>query len=85
MCYRVDNVIRMVSQGVLATVSTRASSDACGQVREYHRKWKEDGVGSRDVVIIAHGHFNRVLISRWINFPLSLGILYPVVAVGKRY
>lgn len=43
------------------------------QVREEHRAWLEEGKGSRDVVIVAHGHFNRVFISRWINFPLALG------------
>ena len=46
---------------------------SCVQVREHHRLWKEEGMGSRDVVIFAHGHFNRCLISRWIGFPLSLG------------
>lgn len=45
----------------------------CQQVREHHRLWKEEGKGSRDVVIFAHGHFNRCLVSRWIGFPLSLG------------
>ncbi|KAG6832292.1 hypothetical protein H0H92_003525 [Tricholoma furcatifolium] len=43
------------------------------EVREYHRQYKEEGLNTRDVMIIAHGHFNRVLISRWINFPLALG------------
>ena len=43
------------------------------QVRETHRKYLEDGVGARDVVIVAHGHFNRVFISRWVGFPLALG------------
>ncbi|CAL1695511.1 unnamed protein product [Somion occarium] len=52
------------------------------QVREYHRKWLEKGEGSRDVVIVAHGHFNRVLIARWINFPLSLGTHFNVEPSG---
>jgi probable phosphoglycerate mutase len=43
------------------------------KVREYHRKWKEEGQGTRDVVIVAHGHFNRCLIVRWIGLPLSEG------------
>jgi probable phosphoglycerate mutase len=43
------------------------------KVREYHRKWKEEGQGTRDVVIVAHGHFNRCLIARWIGLPLSEG------------
>lgn len=45
------------------------------QVREYHRQYKEEGLNTRDVLIVAHGHFSRVLISRWINFPLCLGEL----------
>jgi probable phosphoglycerate mutase len=45
------------------------------KVREYHRKWKEEGQGTRDVVIVAHGHFNRCLIPRWIGLPLSEGSL----------
>ncbi|KAH9944041.1 phosphoglycerate mutase-like protein [Epithele typhae] len=52
------------------------------KVREHHRAWKEEGKGSRDVVIVAHGHFNRVLISRWINFPLSLGTHFNVEPAG---
>lgn len=43
------------------------------QVKAYHREYLEKGTVSRDVVIVAHGHFNRVLIARWIKFPLSLG------------
>ena len=45
------------------------------QVREYHRKYLEEGTVSRDVVIVAHGHFNRVFIARWNRFPLYLGML----------
>ncbi|KAI0652268.1 phosphoglycerate mutase-like protein [Trametes meyenii] len=52
------------------------------KVREHHREWKEEGKGSRDVVIVAHGHFNRVFISRWINFPLSLGTHFNVEPAG---
>ena len=43
------------------------------QVREHHQQYKEGKVDTRDVLIVAHGHFNRVLISRWINFSLCLG------------
>lgn len=70
MAHRVDCIIDKVSP---------ASSDDYGwqttrlQVREHHRLWMEEGKGSRDVVIVAHGHFNRVFISRWVRFPLSLG------------
>ncbi|KAI0830710.1 phosphoglycerate mutase-like protein [Trametes gibbosa] len=52
------------------------------KVREHHRAWKEEGQGCRDVVIVAHGHFSRVLISRWINFPLSLGTHFNVEPAG---
>ncbi|KAH9982368.1 histidine phosphatase superfamily [Lactifluus volemus] len=52
------------------------------QVREYHIKWREEGQGTRDVVIIAHGHFNRCLIARWINLPLSEGSKFNVEPAG---
>jgi len=52
------------------------------KVKEYHRNWHEHGEGSRDVVIFAHGHFNRVLIARWINFPLHLGTHFNVEPAG---
>lgn len=45
------------------------------QVREYHRRYFEEGKGTRDVLIIAHGHFNRVFISRWLSFELALGMI----------
>jgi len=45
------------------------------QVREYHRQYFEEGKGTRDVLIVAHGHFNRVFISRWIGFDLALGMI----------
>ncbi|PPQ67064.1 hypothetical protein CVT25_005665 [Psilocybe cyanescens] len=48
------------------------------KVREYHREYKEEGKHTRDVLIVAHGHFSRVLISRWINFPLCLGTHFNV-------
>lgn len=44
------------------------------KVREIHTKYKNgDKTVPRDVMIVAHGHFGRVLISRWIQFPLHLG------------
>ncbi|KAI0080075.1 phosphoglycerate mutase-like protein [Panus rudis PR-1116 ss-1] len=52
------------------------------KVREHHRAWLEEGKGCRDVVIVAHGHFNRVFIARWINFPLSLGTHFNVEPAG---
>ncbi|THH33998.1 hypothetical protein EUX98_g185 [Antrodiella citrinella] len=56
--------------------------DVIAKVREDHRKWLEHGEGSRDVVIVAHGHFNRVFIARWICFPLSLGTHFNVEPAG---
>jgi len=52
------------------------------QVREYHRKWKEEGQGTRDVVIVAHGHFNRCLIARWVGLPLAEGTKFNVEPAG---
>ncbi|RPD64969.1 phosphoglycerate mutase-like protein [Lentinus tigrinus ALCF2SS1-7] len=60
---------------------TRVDS-AIAKVREHHRLWKEEGKGSRDVVIVAHGHFNRCLISRWIGFDLCLGTHFNVQPAG---
>jgi len=48
------------------------------KVRDYHREYKDKGTNTRDVLIVAHGHFSRVLISRWINFPLCLGTHFNV-------
>ncbi|KDR85337.1 hypothetical protein GALMADRAFT_218430 [Galerina marginata CBS 339.88] len=47
-------------------------------VREYHKQYIEGVRQDRDVVIVAHGHFNRVLISRWIRFSLCLGTHFNV-------
>ncbi|KAJ6604515.1 histidine phosphatase superfamily [Mycena vulgaris] len=55
------------------------------KVREYHRQYKEEGLHTRDVVIVAHGHFSRVLIARWINFPLCLGTHFNVEPGGVAY
>ncbi|KAH8835863.1 phosphoglycerate mutase-like protein [Flagelloscypha sp. PMI_526] len=43
------------------------------RVREHHRLFFEEGIGARDVVIVAHGHFNRVMIARWLNCELPFG------------
>ncbi|KIJ68590.1 hypothetical protein HYDPIDRAFT_24850 [Hydnomerulius pinastri MD-312] len=48
------------------------------KVRDYHRQYFEEGKGTRDVLIVAHGHFNRVFIARWINFELALGTHFNV-------
>ncbi|KAH7928484.1 phosphoglycerate mutase-like protein [Leucogyrophana mollusca] len=52
------------------------------KVRDYHREYKEGGTNTRDVLIVAHGHFNRVFISRWINFDLALGTHFNVEPGG---
>lgn len=44
-----------------------------GKVRAYHRKYFEEGTVSRDVMIVAHGHFGRVLTARWVGLPLAYG------------
>jgi probable phosphoglycerate mutase len=60
-----------------------SASDAIyAQVREYHRQYKEEGSNTRDVLIVAHGHFNRCLIARWINFSLRLGTHFDVEPGG---
>ncbi|KIY45749.1 phosphoglycerate mutase-like protein [Fistulina hepatica ATCC 64428] len=43
------------------------------QVREHHRQYFEGTVNTRDVMVVAHGHFNRCLIARWLKFDLFLG------------
>ncbi|KAF9056510.1 histidine phosphatase superfamily [Panaeolus papilionaceus] len=48
------------------------------EVREYHRQYFEEGIGARDVLIVAHGHLSRVLITRWINSPLIQGNVFMV-------
>ena len=44
------------------------------KIQEYHRKYFEKGEGKRDLIVIAHGHLSRVLISRWVQFPICLGV-----------
>jgi broad specificity phosphatase PhoE len=43
------------------------------KVRAYHKKYFEEGTASRDVMIVAHGHFGRILTARWVGFPASYG------------
>ena len=74
MTFRVDCVIHQVRSPLLPhNVRGGIVDFSSRQVREYHRKWKEEGQGTRDVVIVAHGHFNRCLIARWLKLPLSEG------------
>ena len=48
-------------------------AEFCTQVRNLHKEYVEGKSETRDVLIVAHGHFNRVLICRWLTFPLVLG------------
>lgn len=73
---RVDNVIQQVSLLTSGSPQTLICTIR-DQVRDYHRKYLEHGTVSRDVVIVAHGHFNRVAIARWNKFPLYMGMLFP--------
>ncbi|KIY66170.1 phosphoglycerate mutase-like protein [Cylindrobasidium torrendii FP15055 ss-10] len=52
------------------------------KVREHHIKYKAGEINERDVVIVAHGHFNRVLLARWTRFPLHLGTHFNVEPGG---
>lgn len=52
------------------------------KIREHHRKYFEEGITSRDVVIVAHGHFNRVFLARWNKFPLAFGTHFNVEPAG---
>lgn len=52
------------------------------QIQELHRKYLEEGIGKRDIMIVAHGHFSRVLIARWVQFPICLGTHFNVEPAG---
>jgi len=43
------------------------------RVRDIHRKYFEEGAEKRDVLIVAHGHFTRCFVARWLEQPLILG------------
>ena len=45
------------------------------QIRDLHKEYITEHCDTRDVMIVAHGHFNRVLIARWLGLPLSQGML----------
>ncbi|KZW02559.1 phosphoglycerate mutase-like protein [Exidia glandulosa HHB12029] len=51
-------------------------------VRELHRKYFEEGIGRRDCLIVAHGHFSRCLIARWLQTPLFVGQHFQVEPAG---
>ncbi|KAG8919355.1 hypothetical protein FRC03_011934 [Tulasnella sp. 419] len=61
---------------------TKRVDGVIAQVCEIHRKYKEEGIGRRDVLIVAHGHFSRVLISRWVQFHLCLGTHFNMEPAG---
>ena len=52
------------------------------QVREYHKQYKDHGLNTRDVLIVAHGHFSRAFIARWIKSSLELGSNFNVEPGG---
>ncbi|CAE6428792.1 unnamed protein product [Rhizoctonia solani] len=52
------------------------------KVRAIHRKYIEEGIGKRDVIIVAHGHFSRVFITRWLRLELMLGTRWMVEPAG---
>ncbi|KAL5519051.1 hypothetical protein ACEPAH_734 [Sanghuangporus vaninii] len=59
--------------GESAEEMTKRVDAVIDQVQEYHRRYFEEGIGKRDVLIVSHGHFSRVMIARWVQFPMSLG------------
>lgn len=48
------------------------------KVREHHKAYLEGKEEGRDVLIVAHGHFSRVMVARWLGFPLCLGTHFNV-------
>ncbi|PVF97598.1 phosphoglycerate mutase-like protein [Serendipita vermifera] len=57
---------------------TKRIDDTIAKVREFHRQYKEEGIGKRDMMIVAHGHFLRAFISRWVEFHVCLGTHFNV-------
>jgi len=52
------------------------------QVRGWHRDWYVEGKGGRDCMIVAHAHFLRSLVSRWVEFPIKLGTHFNIEPAG---
>ncbi|CAE7073295.1 unnamed protein product [Rhizoctonia solani] len=52
------------------------------KVRTIHRRYFEEGIGKRDVIIVAHGHFSRVFVTRWLRLELMLGTRWMVEPAG---
>ncbi|ELU43073.1 histidine phosphatase superfamily domain-containing protein [Rhizoctonia solani AG-1 IA] len=61
---------------------TRRVDELIAKVREIHRLYLEEGKGRRDVLICSHGHFSRVLVSRWVGFDLCLGTHFNIEPAG---
>ncbi|KAG8747252.1 hypothetical protein FRC10_001868 [Ceratobasidium sp. 414] len=61
---------------------TARVDDLIAKVREIHRLYLEEGIGRRDVLICSHGHFSRVLVSRWVGFDLCLGTHFNIEPAG---
>jgi len=53
-----------------------------GQVRQWHKEWYEEGKGGRDCMIVAHAHYLRSLVSRWVEFPIKLGTHFNIEPAG---
>ncbi|KAL1737117.1 histidine phosphatase superfamily [Schizophyllum commune] len=47
--------------------------DVIKTVRTYHTEYFHEGMNTRDVMIVAHGHFSRCLIARWLGMPFAFG------------
>ncbi|THH18427.1 hypothetical protein EW146_g2562 [Bondarzewia mesenterica] len=78
-----DHLPELPNHSITETVREKSGlGNLEGWVREYHRRWKEESKGTRDVVIVAHGHFNRCLFTRWIKLPLALGTHFNAEPAG---
>jgi probable phosphoglycerate mutase len=58
--------------------STQQVSDRADRAIEYALKRME----SRDVLFVGHGHFSRAVVTRWVQFPISEGIRFAMVAAS---
>jgi len=64
-----------------AEMTTRMDA-VIAKVRQMHQRYFDNGEEGHDVIIVAHGHFTRSLIARWIGYPLPLGRQIYVEAGG---